>query len=80
MKWQPFFLLLGLVFFCQTHALWAISLLVDTDVLRVRQQPKGKQIGRVYRGQQFILLEEKKGWGRVEFQHKRQGWISLDYT
>ena len=79
MKWlKLFFLLLSIIYFQNT--LWALSLLVNTDVLRVRQQPKGKQIGRVYRGQQFILLEEKRGWGRVEFRHNQQGWISLDYT
>ncbi|MBF0280148.1 MAG: hypothetical protein HQM13_20280 [SAR324 cluster bacterium] len=65
---------------CQTSAVWAQSILVDTKILRVRQEPKGKLIGRVYEGQQFIVLNEREGWGEIQFEVKQKGWISLDYT
>ncbi len=80
MKQLKFLILMLGIIYCQTQTLWAVSVLVDTNVLRVRQQPKGKQIGRVYRGQQFIVLKEQKGWGKVAFKPKQEGWISLAYT
>lgn len=77
--WAFLFLLVTLVY-GQVETAWGDSVLVNTNVLRVRHQPKGKIIGRVYRGQQFIVLAKKSNWGKVEFQYGKQGWISLDYT
>lgn len=58
----------------------AKTVLVDTNILNVRAQPKGTKLGRVHRGEQFQLLEEQSGWGKVEFRNEQYGWISLAYT
>ncbi len=65
---------------CLGSTTWSQTVLVNADVLNVRHQPKGKKIGRVYNGEQFRLLEEKEGWGRIQFRYDRQGWVSLDYV
>ncbi len=59
---------------------WAASILVNTNVLNVRHQPEGKKIGRVFFGQQFRLLGQKKGWGKIRFRSDKNGWVSLNYS
>ena len=77
-RWLVLFFLL--ITYGMIDTTWAYSVLIDTPVLRVRHLPKGKIIGRVYLGQQFLVMDEKKGGGKVEFQYQKYGWISLDYT
>ncbi|MBF0289387.1 MAG: SH3 domain-containing protein [SAR324 cluster bacterium] len=74
------FFLLQIIVFFPTSGLWAESILVNTNILNVRHQPEGQKIGRVYRGEQFMVLEEQKGWGKIQFQYNQHGWVSLQYT
>ncbi len=80
MKWMKIFFLLLMIVCSQAGVLWAKSILVHTNILNVRHQPEGNKIGRVYRGEQFIVLQEQKGWGKIRFLYDQHGWISLQYT
>jgi len=56
------------------------QVLVSTPVLNVRDAPRGHKVGKVRLGQQFEILKERNGWGKITYRLNRQGWISLDYT
>ncbi|OGM88320.1 hypothetical protein A2614_00400 [Candidatus Woesebacteria bacterium RIFOXYD1_FULL_40_21] len=58
----------------------------DTGWLRVRSIPGGSEIGKVYPGETFELLQEKDGWFLIEGEEAkslpagRQGWVSSRYA
>lgn len=56
------------------------SILINTNILNVRDQPQGKKIGKVFKGGQFVLLDKKGSWGKIKFKYKKRGWLSLKYT
>ena len=50
--------------------------------LRVREQPTttSKELTKVETGTSFPLLEESKGWYKIEFDDGKQGWVSGIYS
>ncbi len=80
MKLLKILLLLLCSLYIYSFPVWAASILVNTNVLNVRHQPEGNKIGRVFYGQQFRLLEQTKGWGKIRFRFGKRGWVSLKYT
>jgi hypothetical protein len=51
-----------------------------TGWLRVRQNPSGKEIGRVLPGETYRLLSEENGWYEIEVSEGAAGWISGQYA
>lgn len=53
-----------------------------TGFLRVRREPgkNGAEAGQVKPGEQFVLLEEKDSWYKIEYQKDKEGWISSEYV
>ncbi len=54
---------------------------IQTWSLRVRDLPiHGTVIGWVKKGQRYSVLEEKRGWYRIEFAAQTYGWIPERYA
>lgn len=53
---------------------------ITADRLNVRDDVWGNKIGQVVEGQQFLIRDQREGWGRIEFELGKLGWVSLDYT
>jgi excisionase family DNA binding protein len=51
-----------------------------TGWLRVRNAPQGAEIGRVYPGDSFNLLDQNGNWLLIEMSAGASGWISSDYA
>jgi len=50
-----------------------------TGWLRVRSIPGGSEIGRVYPGERYILLDQKDGWVLIALPAGQKGWVSSKY-
>jgi len=46
-----------------------------TGWLRVREKPGGKEIGRVYPGEEYKFIGQESGWYQIEFEGG-EAWIS----
>lgn len=59
-----------------------VILQTPTGFLRVRESGSlgSEEIGRVYEGESFLLLNEKNGWFEIKFKDDKTGWISDDYA
>jgi SH3-like domain-containing protein len=51
-----------------------------TGWLRVRNAPQGAEIGKVYPGDTFNLLDRDGEWLLIEMSAGASGWISSDYA
>lgn len=53
-----------------------------TGFLRVRQAPSknATESAQVKPGEQFVLLEEKDEWFKIEYQKDKSGWVSSQYA
>jgi len=53
----------------------------ETGWLRVRETSSsaGKEIGRVYPGEVYPMIEEKTDWIRIDLGDSKNGWISASY-
>lgn len=53
-----------------------------TGFLRVREEPStsASESGRVEPGKTFPLLDEQSGWYKIEYESKKEGWISNKYA
>lgn len=51
-----------------------------TGWLRVRAAPGGDEIGRVYPGDVFVLIDTSGDWWLVEIAAGQHGWISSQYA
>ena len=53
-----------------------------TGFLRVRVEPStsASESGRVEPGETFPLIEEQSGWYKIEYEAKKEGWISNRYA
>jgi len=53
----------------------------ETGWLRVREASSSasKEIGRVYPGEIYPLIEEKTDWYKIDLGNKKSGWISSSY-
>lgn len=53
-----------------------------TGWLRVREEPSinASEAARVNPGDEFVLLEEKDGWYKIEYEKEKFGWVSSQYT
>lgn len=53
-----------------------------TGWLRVRWEPNlsASEAAKVKPGAEFILLEEKNDWYKIEFEEGREGWIASQYA
>jgi len=47
----------------------------STGWLRVREKPGGKEIGRVYPGEEYKFIGQESGWYQIEFEGG-EAWIS----
>ena len=58
------------------------TVLVKFNALRVRSEGSlsGKILTKVNKGQQFKLLETKKGWYKIELKSGVSGWVSATYA
>jgi len=52
----------------------------ETDWLRVRETPSGNEIGKVYPGETFNLLDEASGWYLLELSDGVRGWVFARYA
>ncbi len=52
----------------------------ETGFLRVRSTPSGTQLTTVKPGESFALVEEDKGWYKIEYEKGKEGWISSQYA
>lgn len=52
----------------------------ETGWLRVRATPSGSEIGKVYPGETYKLLETKGDWLLIELADGQKGWISSRYA
>lgn len=54
---------------------------VNTQTLRVRAEAdiNSDCITMVPLGEEFDIIEEKNGWGKIEIDASANGWVSLDY-
>ena len=68
-------LLLPMSAFSQSY-----SVIVEADILNVRNSPWGKKIGNVCYGQQFIVEKCEDNWGLITYKAGQKGWVSLEYT
>jgi len=59
-----------------------VILQTPTGFLRVRESGSlsSEEIGRVYKGESFLLLNEKNGWFEIKLKDDKTGWISGDYA
>jgi len=61
-----------------------IVLIKDTPTgfLRVRAEPSisASESARVNPGEEFLLLEEKEGWYRINFSDDKEGWVFSQYA
>lgn len=55
---------------------------INIDSLNVRGLPgtTGKVLGKVSKGAKFTILEENKGWYKVEFKKGVTGWVAASYV
>ena len=51
-----------------------------TGFLRVRQEPKGREIARVNPGESFKMLSQQDGCFEIELKDGSVGWISSEYS
>jgi len=53
-----------------------------TGFLRVRNTPStsASEEAQVKPGEEFVLLEEKTGWYRIEYKKGQDGWVSSQYA
>jgi N-acetylmuramoyl-L-alanine amidase len=51
-----------------------------TDWLRVRNAPWGEEIGKVYPGESYVILDEIDDWFLVEISEGQKGWISSEFA
>ncbi len=52
-----------------------------TGFLKVRELPiTGDVVGKIKAGDEFALLEEKKGWVKIQLEDGIFGWVSSDYV
>ena len=56
------------------------QIVITADRLNVRDGVWGKKLGKVFEGQQFEVRQKKEGWGKIEYELGKLGWISLDYA
>ncbi|MBI2065958.1 SH3 domain-containing protein [Candidatus Woesebacteria bacterium] len=52
----------------------------ETGWLRVRSTPSGNEIGKVYPGETFDLLDEASGWYLLELSDGARGWVFARYA
>lgn len=68
----------------QTATSSAIIIITDTPTgwLRVRTQPSinASESAKVKPGDKFKVLDEKAGWYKINYEAKKEGWISARYT
>jgi uncharacterized protein YgiM (DUF1202 family) len=50
-----------------------------TGWLRVRSTPGGSEIGKVYPGERYLLLDQKDGWVLIALPAGQKGWVSSKY-
>lgn len=55
--------------------------MVNTTTLRVRAEASLESdcIDMVAGGSEFVVEEEKDGWGRIELDNTTKGWVSLEF-
>ncbi|OGY10934.1 MAG: hypothetical protein A3A58_02930 [Candidatus Blackburnbacteria bacterium RIFCSPLOWO2_01_FULL_41_27] len=53
-----------------------------TGFLRVRSAPtkNATESGQVKPGEEYVLLEEKDSWYKIEYQKDKEGWVSSEYV
>lgn len=51
-----------------------------TGYLRVRETPRGKEIGRVKPEDKLPFLDENENWYQVELETGEIGWVSKEYS
>lgn len=53
-----------------------------TGFLRVRSGPtkNATESGQVKPGEEYILLEEKDEWYKIEYQKDKEGWVTSEYV
>ena len=51
-----------------------------TGWLRVRETPKGEEIGKVNPGEKYLLVEDTPGWFKIILSDGSFGWVSKSYS
>lgn len=51
-----------------------------TGWLRVRKNPEGEEIGKVFPGEKYLLVEDAAGWFQIVLTDGSFGWISKSYA
>lgn len=51
-----------------------------TGWLRVRKNPEGEEIGKVFPGERYLLVEDAAGWFQIVLTDGSFGWISKSYS
>ena len=51
-----------------------------TGWLRVRETPRGEEIGKVLPGEKYLLVEDEEDWFRIVLTDGSFGWISKNYS
>jgi hypothetical protein len=51
----------------------------STGWLRVRQAPGGAEVGKVYPGESYVVLDTSAGWLQILLEDGT-GWVSGTYT
>lgn len=59
-----------------------VILQTPTGFLRVRSLPStgSSQLGLVYPGEKYDLLEEQTGWFKIKLSEGKEGWVSATYS
>jgi len=56
------------------------QVLVKPEILNIRDAPQGRQVGRVFRGQQLSVLKRQQGWIKVDIDLNQPGWVHQDFV